>query len=83
VSGSLGGCPEPGAGLGAGAHTVPLGDTGWTVWRWGLLRAAGFPADGMERFAAPGAAAAADARLDGHGPAGSGAVAWWASAVAP
>ena len=41
-------------------HTVPLGSTGWRVWRWGLLRAAGFPADGVDRFAEPDLAAAAD-----------------------
>src|SRR5215475_14136255 len=42
------------------AHTVPLGSTGWRVWRWGLLRAAGFPSDGVDRFAEPDLAAAAD-----------------------
>ena len=41
-------------------YTVPLGSTGWRVWRWGLLRAAGFPADGVDRFAEPDLAAAAD-----------------------
>jgi Lantibiotic dehydratase, N terminus len=44
-------------------HTAPLGDTGWRVWRWALLRAGGFPATGPARFAAPAAAAAADAYL--------------------
>jgi hypothetical protein len=48
-------------------HTVPLGSTGWRVWRWGLLRAAGFPADGVDRFAEPGLAAAADAVCCGTG----------------
>jgi hypothetical protein len=42
-------------------HTVPLGDTGWRVWRAGLLRGAGFPVDGLHRFAEPDLAAAADA----------------------
>ena len=45
-------------------HTVPLGGDGWRVWRWALLRAAGFPADGLRRFSAADAAAAADAYLD-------------------
>ncbi len=56
-------------------HTAPLGATGWRVWRWGLLRAAGFPASGADRFAAGDTAAAADAYLraaDGDG--GGGAV---------
>ncbi|WP_340538544.1 lantibiotic dehydratase [Nocardioides sp. GXZ039] len=41
-------------------HTVALGDTEWRVWRHALLRAAGFPADGIKRFAAPALAAAAE-----------------------
>ncbi|MGW0435653.1 lantibiotic dehydratase [Micromonospora sp. NPDC003197] len=45
------------------SHRVPLGDTGWWVWRDVLLRTAGFPAAGLDRFAAPEAAAAADAML--------------------
>ncbi|MEU8262192.1 thioesterase domain-containing protein [Micromonospora sp. NPDC048999] len=42
------------------AHRVPLGDTGWSVWRDALLRGTGFPADGLTRFHTPHAAAAAD-----------------------
>ncbi|SCG49770.1 thioesterase domain-containing protein [Micromonospora halophytica] len=42
------------------AHRVPLGDTGWSVWRDAVLRTTGFPADGLTWFAAPWAAAAAD-----------------------
>jgi len=42
---------------------VRLGSAGWTVWRDALLRTAGFPASGLERFAAPEAARAADALL--------------------
>ncbi|MEU4717886.1 thioesterase domain-containing protein, partial [Micromonospora purpureochromogenes] len=43
-----------------GAHRVPLGDTGWSVWRNAVLRSTGFPADGLTLLAAPHAAAAAD-----------------------
>lgn len=53
-------------------HLVPLGDTGWSVWRDVLLRSAGFPATGLDRFTAPEAAAAADALLAG-GDNGDGA----------
>ncbi|MEV0811303.1 thioesterase domain-containing protein, partial [Micromonospora sp. NPDC050200] len=42
------------------AHRVPLGDTGWSVWRDAVLRTTGFPADGLAMFGAPSAAAAAD-----------------------
>jgi hypothetical protein len=48
-------------------HLVSLGDTGWLVWRDLLLRSAGFPAAGLDRFTAPEAAAAADALLAGTG----------------
>lgn len=47
-------------------HTVPLPGTGWRVWRDALIRSAGFPADGLDRFTAPGLARVADAHLDGH-----------------
>ncbi|OKI52175.1 lantibiotic dehydratase [Micromonospora sp. CB01531] len=47
------------------SHLLPLGQTGWSVWRDVVLRTAGFPADGLDRFAAPEAAAAADALLAG------------------
>jgi hypothetical protein len=43
---------------------VALGEGGWRVWRWALLRAAGFPADGLRCFGADGVAAPADAYLD-------------------
>lgn len=49
-------------------HTVPLGTTGWRVWRAGLLRAAGFPTAGLNRFHEPDTAAAADALIDGGDP---------------
>ncbi|WP_319459352.1 lantibiotic dehydratase [Micromonospora sp. RTP1Z1] len=51
------------------SHLLPLGDTGWSVWRDVLLRTAGFPADGLAAFAAPEAATAADALLAGEGSA--------------
>ncbi len=50
-------------------HLVPLGDTGWSVWRDVLLRSTGFPVDGLDRFSAPETAAAADALNAGDGPA--------------
>ncbi|MEO3778314.1 lantibiotic dehydratase [Micromonospora sp. B11E3] len=48
------------------SHLLPLGDTGWSVWRDVLLRTAGFPAAGLDRFAAPEAATAADGLLAGE-----------------
>ncbi|TDV43153.1 thioesterase domain-containing protein [Actinophytocola oryzae] len=48
------------------AHRVPLGDTGWSVWRDALLRSAGFPADGLTALSSPAAAASADALLGGR-----------------
>ncbi|MCT2581932.1 lantibiotic dehydratase family protein [Actinophytocola gossypii] len=48
-------------------HLVPLGDTGWSVWRDAVLRSTGFPADGLAPFTAPNCAAAADALLAGTG----------------
>lgn len=54
-------------------HLVPLGTTGWGVWPWGLLRAAGFPVEGLAKFGAPAVAAAADALLESGEPGGSGA----------
>ncbi|HZN18317.1 MAG TPA: lantibiotic dehydratase [Micromonosporaceae bacterium] len=46
-------------------HLVPLPGTPWHVWRDALLRSAGFPADGIDSFAAPKLAAVADAYLEG------------------
>lgn len=46
-------------------HTVPLPGTEWTIWRDALVRSAGFPADGLNLFAAPECAKVADAFLDG------------------
>lgn len=48
-----------------GEHRLPLGDTGWSVWRDALVRSAGFPADGLTALSAPAAAASADALLRG------------------
>src|SRR5262245_38059753 len=45
-------------------HAIPLAETGWGVWRDAVLRAAGFPADGVLRLAAVDAAAAVDAYLE-------------------
>ncbi|MFJ8204519.1 thioesterase domain-containing protein [Micromonospora chalcea] len=59
--------PDPvraaGRGTAGAAHRVPLGDTGWSVWRDAVLRTTGFPADGLELFSAPRAATAADELL--------------------
>ncbi|MEU1841492.1 thioesterase domain-containing protein [Micromonospora chersina] len=52
-----------GRGTTGGAHGVPLGDTAWSVWRDAILRTTGFPADGLDLFTAPRAAAAADELL--------------------
>ncbi|MGW0435652.1 thioesterase domain-containing protein [Micromonospora sp. NPDC003197] len=43
-----------------GQHRIPLGDTGWSIWRDAILRSTGFPADGLTLLSAPRAAAAAD-----------------------
>ncbi|SCF15914.1 Lantibiotic dehydratase, C terminus [Micromonospora coriariae] len=48
------------------SHRLPLGETGWSVWRDVVLRTAGFPAVGLDAFAAPDAADAADALLAGE-----------------
>lgn len=50
----------------ADAHLVALPGTEWTIWRDAMLRTPGFPAAGLDRFAAPGCAAVADAFLDGR-----------------
>ncbi|MDP4501996.1 lantibiotic dehydratase [Nonomuraea turcica] len=47
-------------------HRMPLGATGWSVWREAVLRSTGFPADGLDRLSAPACAAAADALLAGE-----------------
>ncbi|HET6213342.1 MAG TPA: lantibiotic dehydratase [Micromonosporaceae bacterium] len=44
---------------------LPLPGTGWHVWRSAVLRAAGFPAAGLDRLAAPDCAKVADAHLAG------------------
>jgi surfactin synthase thioesterase subunit len=45
---------------------VPLPGTEWQVWTSGMLRTAGFPADGLNLLAAPDCAAVADEHLDGR-----------------
>ncbi len=47
-------------------HLIRIPDTEWHVWRWALLRSAGFPADGLDRLSAPECARAADAYLAGR-----------------
>ena len=47
-------------------HLVPLPGSQWAVWRDAVLRSTGFPADGLDRFAAPECAAVADACLSGR-----------------
>jgi 5'-deoxynucleotidase YfbR-like HD superfamily hydrolase len=49
-------------------HLAPLA-RGWSVWRWAVLRAPGFPAAEVTRLAAPEAAEAADRFLDRGAPA--------------
>lgn len=56
----------------AQSHLAPLPGTDWEVWRWALLRSAGFPADGLDRFSMPECARAADAYLAGAAGDGSG-----------
>lgn len=48
-------------------HATSIPGTSWLVWRAALLRSAGFDAGVIERFAAPGLAAAADALRAGTG----------------
>ncbi|BCJ28486.1 thioesterase domain-containing protein [Actinocatenispora sera] len=55
-----GGMPSHAAPRRPAGHRVPLGETGWSVWRDALLRGTGFPAAGLDRFAAPDLAATAD-----------------------
>ncbi|GAB2803328.1 lantibiotic dehydratase [Streptomyces daliensis] len=47
------------------AHLVPLGATGWHVWRDVLVRGAGFPARLVDELADPDLARTADALLSG------------------
>ncbi|WP_216207561.1 lantibiotic dehydratase [Amycolatopsis aidingensis] len=52
--------------LAPGVRLVPLPGTHWQVWSAGMLRTAGFPAQGLDLLGAPDCAAVADAHLDGH-----------------
>jgi Lantibiotic dehydratase, N terminus len=47
-------------------HLVSLPGTEWTIWRDAVLRSAGFPAAGLDRFSAPACAGVADAFLEGR-----------------
>lgn len=49
----------------AAVHLVPLGATGWHVWRDVLVRGAGFPARLVDELADPDLARTADALLSG------------------
>lgn len=51
------------------AHLVALSGTDWLVWRAAMLRATGFPADGLHRLSTPDCAGVADAHLAGDLPA--------------
>jgi len=51
----------------AGSHLVPLGGTGWHLWRDVVLRSAGFPAREVLALADADLAAAADRALTGAG----------------
>jgi len=62
---------RPNDGRAPDGHLVPLPGTDWTIWRDAVLRTTGFPAAGLDWFAAPECAAAADALLDGRTGAGS------------
>ncbi|MEV0728190.1 lantibiotic dehydratase [Polymorphospora sp. NPDC050346] len=44
----------------SGTHLVPLGNSGWLLWRESVLRSAGFPATAVLRLGDPALAAAAD-----------------------
>lgn len=44
-------------------HLEPLAE-GWSIWRWGVLRAPGFPANGVEALAVPEGSAAVDRLLE-------------------
>src|ERR1041384_2450490 len=46
-----------------GEHLATIPGSAWRAWRWALIRSAGFPAAGVDRFAAPECAHAADRLL--------------------
>lgn len=46
------------------SHLVSLVPAEWGIWRWFVLRGAGFPVAGVERLAEPACASAADALAD-------------------
>lgn len=61
-----GAVPAPGEDRRLPPHAVGLPGTDWTLWRDAQIRSAGFPAAGLDRFAAPELARLADERLDGR-----------------
>src|SRR5690349_12546624 len=48
------------------AHLLPLGQSGWSLWREGGLRSAGFPAEGLHAIRDPELARAVDEAEDVH-----------------
>lgn len=57
------------AGVGSGLRTLrPFGRHGWSAWTVGMLRSAGFSADGLDLLSVPALGPAADAALDGTLP---------------
>ena len=56
---------------GASTHLVPLGRTGWSLWREAAVRSAGFPAAGLLAVCDAGLARAVD-ETDGRDPADAG-----------
>ncbi len=53
------------SGVTSTAHLTPLTGTEWLVWRQGVLRTAGFPAEGLQRLSDPEVARQADAHHEG------------------
>jgi hypothetical protein len=69
---SLGASPD--AGTGGAGHLVPLGRTGWSMWRECALRSAGFPAVGLLAVCDADLARAVDeAGVEADAGAGAGA----------
>ncbi len=55
----------------AGDHLAALPGTRWLLWRQAVLRTTGFPASGLDRFAAQDCAAAADTMLASQATSGA------------
>jgi hypothetical protein len=63
---------SPGAGGAGAGHLVPLGRTGWSLWREGALRSAGFPAAGLLAVCDAGLARVVDEAGSGADEVGGG-----------